>query len=73
MYVLDKPSSTKFEGISKIFSSFESIGVEKTLGANNVIYICGIYRPPWSKITDFNQEFFEMTKKYIEDKWFNIR
>ena len=40
--------------------------LEITLSANNVIYICGIYRPPWSKITDFNREFFGMTKKYIK-------
>ena len=68
MYVLNKLFSIKVEEISKIFSNFESIGVENTLSANNVIYICGIYRLPWSKNTDFNREFFEMTKKCIKDK-----
>ena len=62
VYVLDKLSSIKVEGMSKMLYSFESIGAEITLSANNVIYICGIYRPPWSKITDFNREFFTMTK-----------
>ena len=49
-------------------SSFESIGVEITLSANNIIYICGIYILLWSKITDFKGEFFAMTKKFTKAK-----
>ena len=55
VYVLHKLSSIKVEGVSKNFSCF-------------VIYICGIYRAPCSKTTDFNREFFEMTNNILRKK-----
>ena len=62
VYVLDKLSSIKVEGISKKNSSLESIGVELTLSAYNVIYICGIYRPHGQKLRTLTENSLRWPK-----------
>ena len=68
IYVLDSISSNRVENLSKICTSYESIGVEINLGANNMFYLCGVYRPPQCNINDFNNTYFEMIRRYVNNK-----
>ena len=68
VYVSDKISSIKIDVMSRVFSSYESIGLEISLGKNNSFYLCGVYRPPSCKLQDFNHDFFEMIKASVGGK-----
>ena len=68
VYVLDSIESTKIKTLCRMSSNFESIGVEISLGSNNSFYLCGVYRPPHSNITNFNTDFFEMISTHSHNK-----
>ena len=59
---------TRVTQVFTIVSSYESIGLEISLGKNNSFYLCGVYRSPSCKLQDFHHDFFEMTKASVGGK-----
>ena len=52
----------------KFFSSYESVGLDFSLGKNNSFYLCEVYRPPSCKRHYFNNDFSEMIKASVGGK-----
>ena len=58
VHVSDKISSMNIDIMSRVFSCYESIWLEISLGKNKSFYLCGVYRPPSCKLQSFNHDFF---------------